>query len=407
MSLILIIVFLLSLVLSGLFSGSETALFSLNKFRLQRMTKAGRGPQAVIEILQDPARLLVTILFGNLLVNVGLTSISTYVAIDLFGNEGVGIVIIGLSFILIVFGEVFPKNVAVNNPERFACRTAPLLIQIQKLLKPIVWLLLTLTSNLKSLFLRTDAIDEPLVTKEELEQIIHEGKVRGALQAEEELLISRILQFTETRVQTIMIPRRDIIAVPHHWSQQKFLEFLKKHRHSKIPVFHEQLDSIRGIVYAKDVIFSPADHFTALMKPAYYVPESKRIFELFEELRHHQRHMAIVVDEYGGTCGMVTMEDILEEIFGEIYDEYEVMHVPIRRIGNSRYRVDARLPIKDVNRALNLNLPQEDYDTLAGLILELFEDIPGVNSSAAYGMVSFTVERVVRNRILSVLVEIR
>jgi len=380
-------------------------LLSLNKFELRKMKKKYKNTSVIEKLLSKPSELLSTILLGNLLVNIGLSSMGTYIALKLFGKNGVGIAIVVLTFILLIIGEITPKTLAFRNPVRFASLTARRIRDFGKLFYPIRRLVLGISNYFINKFTGEERDSDKALTKEEIKTVIKVGKKEGIIEEEEEKMIRSVLSFREIPISRIMIPRVDVKAASVEWTKKQVINFLYKTKHSKIPVYKESEDKIIGVLYAKDLLLNPEKDVEEIIKPAIFVPETKTLDSLFEIFLKEERRIAIVVDEYGGTSGIITLEDILEEIFGEIYDEYEIPEVLIKKLGSKRYRIRGKTPVQEINNLLNLNLPEDAADTIAGFVLDLFQKIPEENEKIVYGNLIFTVERIFENRIIFLLVE--
>lgn len=311
-----IIAIVILLVFSAFFSGSETALFSLDPLALRKIRRMGKGVKKINLLLQNPMRLLATILIGNMLVNVTASSIAASIAIDIFGDRGIGISIGVMTFLLLLFGEVSPKRYAIERSSRVALFSAKPLRYISRLFYPIHLVFSRLLPIPKK---------EPTLTEEELKAIIDIGHREGIIAGHEKDLIGAMLGFTDTLVKDIMIRRENIKAGSIDLTQDEFINFAKGIKHSKIPVYKNSLDNIMGIVYAKELFLYPEKSFSEITKPVLSVPYNKKIKDILQIFERENLKIAIVLDEKGLTCGLVTMEDIIEEVFGEIYDEFEIL----------------------------------------------------------------------------------
>lgn len=407
-----LILFVLLILLSAFFSGSETALFSLSKFSLQKMIEEKRkGAGKVSVLLERPQQLLVTILVGNTLVNVTLASIAALVTTDLshrFGwGETIALIlnILVVSFILVVCGEITPKVYAFQHAERFSLLIAPGIRTVSLVLLPITRLLTSFMESLATRFGSKEPL--PFVTEEELKTMVEVVGEKGAvLEEEEKEMIHSIFEFGETSVREVMVPRIDMVCVEVGTDKRKLLELIRQTGYSRIPLYEETVDNIKGIVYAKDLLQvlgeSEEIDLLKLARKPYFVPESKKIDELLREFRQKKVHIAIVVDEYGGTAGLVTLEDLLEEIVGEIQDEYDREEPPYQWVDESTLVVDARLDIHDVNELLQVELPSDGFETLGGFIYSLEGSVPQQGEELEYGSLKFIIEKVEGHRICKV-----
>ena len=397
-----LLLLILLLFLSSLYSGSETAYFSLSKVSLRKLTSKYRSSKRIKRLLKDPHSLLITILIGNMIVNVYFSGIATQMLVPLLKGEGVILSIIIVTFLLLIFGEITPKSVALKNPFKFSVFSSQFLLISFYLFSPVR----TLLKSLTDIFLRpVKKKTDVTLTEDEFDALIEISEKEKVLDKKEREMIRSLLEFTETEVSQIMTPRIDIHAAPIDMEQSDFIQFLKKVKFSKIPIYEESLDKIIGVVYSKDVFLNPQKKFTEFIREPIFVPESMKIDELLKELYSKNERIAIVVDEYGGTAGLVTLEDILEEIFGEIYDEFEFPKVPIRKLKEEVYLVSGKTSIKEINQKLKLNLPEEEFDTIAGLILDILGRIPKTGEKVRYKNIEFEIEKATLKRIVSVIIK--
>ena len=404
---ILILKFILLVVFlsfSAFFSASETALFSLDSIKLKRLTQEGKNTSVIMRLLENPMRALTTILAGNTLVNIAISAIITSLLIDFLGNKGVGISIGVTTLILLTFGEITPKVIAIHNNEKLAYAFSPLLYGFSRFISPFLFLATRICDGIISFF-RLNLAKEPTLTEEEFKTVMEVGHRHGVVAKSEKEMVVSILELTATTASEVMTPRTDIKAVSSSWDREKALMFAKKIRHSKIPVYKDSFDNISGIVYAKDLFLEESQSPSDLIKPVLFVPATKKISELIRDFYRQEQKMAIVVDEYGGTSGLVTLQDILEEIFGEMHDEFEVREELVEILPNGTYRISGRAPVYKVNEDCGLKIAPGDYETIAGFLLDAFGKIPaeGERMKTAGGI--FTIEKVMGRRIKSVLLE--
>jgi len=396
------------LCLSAFFSGSETALFSLSKLQIHRLQrKFTRRGTTVSLILSQPYQLLTTILIGNMLVNVAASSFATLLAIRIWREAGVGIAIALMTFMIIVFGEITPKIYAVQQPEQFALRIAYLVKFFVKLFFPIRKILKYVTGFFITRLGGTVSLRKPYLTEKELQNLIRIGKKEGIVKESEEEMIYSVFEFGDTEASEIMIPRVDMVAIEIDSPSESVGKVMREAKHARLPVYRKNLDDITGIIHTKEYLLSPQEDIKPLMKPAVFIPETKKIDEMLKEFQERQLQIAIVVDEYGGTAGLITLEDILEEIFGEIQDEFEPRERLIEIIDKKTVILDGKLEPSMVNRRLNLNLPEEESDTIGGLIFFLFGRIPKEGEKIDFKNLTFTVTKMRKKRIKKVLLEIK
>jgi len=400
-----IVVLFLLLICSAFFSASETAIFSSKKVRIRHLAEEG-DPRAILtsRLLEQPNRLISTILVGNNVVNIGATALATTLAIGIFGDTGAGIATGFMTVIILVFGEITPKTLASRRAEEVALKTSRFINTLGIILWPLIKVLNLLTNALIKIF-GGQSKESPLVTEEEIRMLVNVGQEEGLLDQDEREMINSIFEFDETLVREVMIPRIDIIAVNAAESIDNVIKLIVAVGHSRIPVFENTVDDIVGVLYAKD-LFEPLlgkegtrGSIKQLMRPAYYVPESKRVRDLFAELRKEKVHMAIVLDEYGGTAGLVTIEDLIEEIVGDIQDEFDREEKNIETLSDGELLVDARTPIYDINEILELDLPDDEFDTISGLVFHNLGKLPYEGQELDIGSLHVIVAKVTGRRI--------
>lgn len=391
------------LMLSALFSASETALFSLSKMQLRRLKAARPGRCAVIEdLLNTPRRTLNTILTGNMLVNVSVSAIVTETALRLGGQKGLGLAMGLATFLLLVFGEVTPKTFAITHAENFSCFICRYLQLFAKIVFPLRWLWAKAADFLSQRIIGRKYLNEPFLTEEEIRGLVSIGEKEGVVSKEEEQMISNVFDFAVRSINEIMIPRVDIIAVDFNQDAAHLEQILKTSRHSKVPVYKDSVDNILGIIYAKEYLVAPRPDWQGLVKPILFVPDTKKIEEVLLEFQGTRSYIAIVTDEYGGTSGLVTIEDILEEIVGEIQDEYDREEKLIVRADENTVSVSGKTSLHDLNEEMGTHFKVEDVQTVAGLVGHLFGRIPKSGESIRYRHFLFIVDDVRKRRVRKV-----
>ncbi|WIV67976.1 hemolysin family protein [Natrialbaceae archaeon AArc-T1-2] len=393
--------------LSGFFSSSEIAMFSLPKHRIEGMVEDGvTGAELVKELKDDPHRLLVTILVGNNIVNIAMSSIATALLSIYFGGLiGVILATFGITAIVLLFGESAPKSYAVENTESWALRIAKPLRITEYLLYPLIVLFDYLTRQVNKLTGSTGAIETPYVTRDEIQEMIESGEREGVLAEEEHEMLTRIFRFNNTIVKEVMTPRLDVTAVPKDADIDEAIETCIQSGHARLPVYEGSLDSIQGVVHIRDLVrdlnYGEGDDLELedLIHPTLHVPESKNVDELLSEMRENRMHMAIVIDEFGTTEGIVTMEDMIEEIVGEILEGGE--EEPIEEIDDRTVLVRGEVNIEDVNEALEVELPEgEEFETIAGFIFNRAGRLVEEGEEITFDGVRITVEDVENTRIM-------
>ena len=382
-SLYIIISFILLIILSAFFSGTETAYFNIKTHR-------DDIPSKLKDLLDNPRRLLVSILTGNTIVNVGIGSLAAIITYKISpDNQNLMLLqVIVVSTILIIFGEILPKTIAMRSSSQFANIVYYPLRAFMILLHPITLILNGINKFVLKLVPKEE---KSFDTEEELEILAELGEEKGSLDEEESDMIRSIIKFDDKTVREIMTPRVDILSLPSDASIDDAMDLIAKKQFSKIPLYRENIDEITGIVYAKDLVpyligSRPNVKLQSISRNVYFVPEQKPIDDLLNDFKEKKISLAIVVDEWGGTSGMVTLEDIVEEVMGEIRDPYDLEKSPVSRINDENFIVDGKISIYDLEEEIEgMSFPEDrDYDTLGGLILDNLEDIPKQGQSVVH-----------------------
>ena len=403
------------LILSAFFSASETALFSLNKLQLKKIQKEESGwrVNSIIKLLDDPQKTLITILTGNMFVNIAASSLATYLAIKLFGNVGIGIAGGIMIFMILVFGEIVPKSLAISNAETIAKKIARPIEIISSFLFPLILFFKIIINSLYYFFGKKRIKEKKEITEEDLITLINVGEDEGVIEEEEKKMIRNIFEFGDTMVKEVMVPRVDMACIPSEAKLNSILRLIKKMGHSRIPVYKENVDNIIGILYTKDLLivyeqwYKSKEKFDLkkIIRRAYFVPENKKIDDLLDIFQRDKIQIAIAIDEYGGTAGLVTMEDVVEEIVGEIIDEYDKETKLYEIIDNNTVIADGIISIDKINELLNIEIPENDFETLGGFIYDLMGRVPIKNEIIEYKNIQITIEQIVKNRIIRVIIK--
>ena len=382
--------------LNAFFAASEIAFIALNDTKIEKQAKEGNKKAKQIEkMLETPSKFLSTIQIGITLAGFLSSAFASDafasklapvlnnmipIGINIWQNISILIITIILSFFTIVFGELVPKRLAMKHYEKIAFATIGIIRTISIITAPFVKLL-SVTTNAISKIFGVGENEEEIVTEEEIKMMVDQGKEDGTIQEDEKEYINNVFEFNDIVDSEIMTHRTDMFAVDINTGANELLEEIIKDdcKHSRIPVYDETVDEIKGILYVKDIIKNIGKKtfkIKNIMKEAYFVSQNKLINELFKEMQKNKKQMAIVVDEYGGTAGLITMEDILEEIVGDIFDEYDEFEEEYEKIDDKTYIISGKMPIYDVNKLLNSNIPEGDYDTLSGYLQEELGRIP-------------------------------
>lgn len=405
MTIIILVIF------SGFFSAAETAFSSVNKIRIRNYVNAGdKRAVKVLKIIDDYDKSLSTILIGNNIVNIASASIGTIIFTKMFGESGVGIATFVMTIILLIFGEIIPKTFAKENSEKFSLLIASILSLMITLLSPISIMFVGL-KNVISKNSSKNKVNQPSVTEQELKYIIEEIQVEGVLEKQEGKLVQSALDFDEITVSQVLTPRVDIVAIDVNSAIEEIKDIFITERYSRIPVFEKNIDNIVGVLHEKDFFKSYIENdkiiLSKLIQKTIYIPPKKKISEVLKELQKQKLHMAVVSDEYGGTKGIVTLEDILEELVGEIWDEADEVEQTVTKISNSSYIVNGDINIFEMFEKLDLryNDFESGSNTVSGWVLETFEKIPDQGESFEYKNIKITVRTIYEQRIIDVIIE--
>lgn len=414
----LLFIFILVLI-NAFFAGSEMAIVSINKNKITRMSEDDDNPKAklLLKLTNEPSKFLATIQVGITVAGFlasasAATKISTPLTnvlknLNVPGSSNISLIIVTilLSYITLVFGELLPKRIALQNSEKIALSVVKPIVFFSKITLPFVKILTFSTSVLGRLFgINNDNIEED-VSVEEIKMMIEVGQETGVINETEKEMINGIFDFDNTLAKEIMTPRTNVFAVDITADTEDIIDKILTEKYSRVPVYEEDVDDIIGILYVKDLFFGLrhnkfiAEDLTKLLRPAYFVPETKPIDILFKEMQKNKTYMTILIDEYGGFSGIVTMEDLLEEIVGNIFDEYDEMHMTINKIDSNTYMIDGLLSIDEINEVFNLNLPTDNADTIGGFVVNLLGAMPNDNEIVEYENLTFKIEKAEDKRI--------
>ena len=391
-----ILVLIILILLNAFFAATEIAFISLNDAKIEKRAKDGdKKAKQINKMLKEPSKFLATIQIGITLAGF----LSSAFASDAFADKlapmlesifpigisvwkGISIVIITiiLSYFTLVFGELVPKRIAMKNHEKVANLTIGIVRFISIITAPFVKLL-TVSTNFVSKIFGVNENEEETVTEEEIRMMVDVGEEKGTIEEEEKELINNVFEFNDITVSEIMTHRTDMYAININDNIMEMLNELDEYKYSRIPIYEETIDDIKGILYIKDLfkyisIGQKNINIRDVMREAYFISQHKMINDLFKEMQRNKKQMAIVLDEYGGTAGIVTMEDIIEELVGNIFDEYDEVENEYEKIDENTYRLSGSISICDLKKILNVEIPDGDYDTLSGYLVELLDRIP-------------------------------
>ncbi|MEO6798021.1 MAG: hemolysin family protein [Candidatus Dormibacter sp.] len=404
-----LIIIVIALVVAALAASAETSLTSISRVRLRRLVEERIAQAIVIERLhKDPNAYLSTILIANTVAIIVASSSATLLALHLYQQRvAQWLVSLLLSLVVLVFCEIAPKTLALQRSERVALNMARIVAAATWVMRPIVRVLTTITKVLVRIFAGKAQVKGPFVTEEELKMLVSVGEEEGVLEEEEREMIHGIFEMGDMRVRELMVPRTDLVAIDVTAPVEAAVALVSRHGHTRIPAYEGNLDHIVGVLYAKDLLralnHDGGKTLREIARKPYFTPESNKVTDVLRDLRKNRVHMAIVVDEYGGTAGAVTIEDIIEEIVGPIQDEYDVGEEDeIQFISPNEVVLDGRVSVDDVNDLLKLHIAGEDYDSIGGFVLNQLGAAPKVGATLHIGDAELRVEAVQGTRIKKV-----
>lgn len=403
----LLILFIL-LALSAFFSSSETALVTVNKIRMRNMAEGGnKQAETVIKTVENQGKMLSAILIGNNVVNLSASSLATVMASSLVGNKAVGIATGILTLLILVFGEITPKTMATYSAEKISLKVAGYIYFLMTVLTPVIFLV----NLLSGVVLKLCGVDtkekRESITEDELRTIVEVSHEEGVLETEEKKMITNVFDFGESLAKDIMVPRVDMTFAQVDDTYDQLLEVYRKERYTRIPVYEDSTDNVIGIINVKDLLLLDSNeefHIRDYLRQPLYTYEYKKASELMLEMRKSLNNIVIVLDEYGATAGLITLEDMLEEIVGDIRDEYDSdEEESLVEIKPGVYRVNASMKLDDLNDRLELHLESEEYDSLGGLVIGLLDHLPEEDEKVEEDGLQMTVEHVDKNRIETII----
>ena len=399
---------LILILLSAFFSSAETALTTVNKIRMQALAEEGnKRAEIVLKTVENSSKLLSTILIGNNLVNNFATALATALAIRLFGDGSLGIVTGALTVIILIFGEITPKTLATVNSEKISLAYGSVILLLMRLLTPVIIIINTICRFiLKLLHVDTDSSLNTM-TEMELRTIVDVSHKEGVIEKEERQMIYNVVDFGDSQAKDVMVPRADMVVISDTASYDEILEVFREQKYTRLPVYQDDRANIIGILNIKDFFFcNNRDHFSVrdLMYEPYFTYEFKKTSELLLEMQRKSVSISIVLDEYGASVGMISLEDLLEEIVGEIRDEYDEDEKDlIQKISEREYLIEGSVKLDDINDALELSLYSEDYDSIGGLIIETLDHLPTEQESVTVkNGITLVVQKMEKNRIETV-----
>lgn len=394
-----ILVLIILILLNAYFAATEIAFISLNDAKIERDAKDGnKKAKQILKMLKYPSKFLATIQIGITLAGFLssafasdafadklapiLNNLIPAISLDVWRGIAIVLITIILSFFTLVFGELVPKRLAMKYYEKISYATIGVIRGISIITAPFVKLL-TASTNMVSKIFGVGESEEEVVTEEEIKMMIAEGEEKGTIEKGERLLLNNVFEFNDIIVSEIMTPRTDMFAIDINDKIEKILEEIDEFKYSRIPVYEENVDDIKGILFVKDILKPLKDNekieIDKIIREPYFIPESKDIDELFKEMQQNKVQMAIVIDEYGGTAGLITMEDIIEELVGNIFDEYDEEEIDVKKIDENTYIVSGLLTSYELKKVFDIEIPDGDYETLSGYLLDRLGRIPDEN----------------------------
>ena len=404
----IIVVMIALIAMSAYFSATETAFSSLNRIRIKNAAENGNKRAAlVLSLAEQFDKLLSTILVGNNIVNIGVSSIATVLFIKLTDEvKGPTLATVVITIVVLIFGEISPKSLAKENPEKFAMFSAPIMRVLMWILTPINFLF-SLWKKLLSKLIRAD--NTPSITEEELLTIVEEAEQDGGIDESESELIRSAIEFNDLQAVDIFTPRVDVEAVELTDDKQEVADVFTKTGYSRLPVYDDTIDNIVGIIHLKDFyaqIYATDAPLASIIKPAVYITRSMKIYDLLRLLQREKAHMAVIADEYGGTVGIVTMEDILEELVGEIWDEHDEVIEEMQKLDDGSYRIVCSAAIDDLAELFDIQTdPESDITTVSGWVMECLGRIPQEGDTFSEDGLSVTVTKTDARRVLEIIVK--
>lgn len=400
-----LVVLVILLALSAFFSSAETALTTVNRLRVRALVDDGNEQAIVLaKVIDDPGKLLSAILIGNNIVNISASSIATLLATEFFGNAGAGIATGVMTLLVLIFGEITPKTMASLKAEKIALNYAKTIYAIMVIFTPLIFILDFLSGGILRLFgVDPDKRDDS-VTEEDLRTIVEAGHEDGVLEPEEHKMINNVFDFGDHQAKDIMVPRVDMCFLKLNATYEDFMNLYREEKFTRIPVYEETRDNVIGILNVKDLILydkSQEFHVKDFLREAYYTYELKNTSELMMEMRKNSISIAIVLDEYGATAGLVTLEDLIEEIVGDIRDEFDEAEAEeVQKLGEREYLVEGACKLEDLNDMIGLGIESEDYDSIGGIVIEALQHLPSENEEVTLeNGTRLIVEKIDKNRI--------
>ena len=402
------LILILLLCLSAFFSSAETSMTTVNKIRIQSLADQGdKRALTLLKVIEDSGRLLSTILIGNNIVNITASSLATTITMRLFGNAAVSISTGIITLLVLIFGEITPKTLATIHAEKIALAYARIIHLLMIILTPVIFVVNSLAHGVLTLMRVDDSAKGSTITEHELRTLVNVGHEEGVIESEERRMIYNVFDFGDSQAQDVMIPRIDVTFADINSSYEDLIELFREEKHTRFPVFEDTTDNIIGIINMKDLLLTSKEEFSLrkLLRDAYFTYEYKKTSELLVEMKANSVSFAVVLDEYGATSGIITLEDLIEEIVGDIHDEYDAEEEEdlTELVSGQEYIALGSARLDDLNEVLHLNLESEDYDSIGGYMIEQLDRFPQQGESVTTESgIRLVVDKAERNRIESV-----
>ncbi len=405
----LFILLVLLVLMSAFFSSSETALINMSKIRLKYLVKEKvKNADKLEKLYEDSNKLIGAILIGNNIVNVATSSIATIITTSRFSNAGLGISVGLTTLVILIFGEITPKNLALKNSESISLFVAPIILFLVRIFTPILFILNNISNLLSALLGQRNDDKKPTITQDELKTIVDVSNQEGVLETDETEMIQNIFEFKDLTVDDIMIQRRDIVAISADMSYDEIIDVFKNKQLSRLPIYEDTIDDIIGVLYAKDLFFTEQSKedfdIKTVMREPVFVNEFVKISDFFKKMQQVKTHIAIVLDEYGGVAGIVTMEDLVESIVGDIYDEYDQQDEEVRKLKENIYVINGNSKLTEIQDLLQVELVSKDYESLGGYLMDKMGKIPTQGDIYEDENFKFVISSMDKNRINKVKV---
>lgn len=394
--------------LSAFFSSAETSMTTVNKIRIQSLAEQGdKRALILLTVVEDSGKLLSTILIGNNIVNISASSLATTITMRLFGNAAVSVSTGIITLLVLIFGEITPKTMASLHAEKMALSYARIIQFLMFLLTPVIFLVNKMAKGVLTLLRVDDSAKGNTITEHELRTLVNVGHKEGVIETEERQMIYNVFDFGDSQAQDVMVPRIDVTFADVNSSYEDLIQLFREEKHTRFPVFEETTDNIIGIVNVKDLLLTEKKDFTLrkILRDAYFTYEYKKTSELLMEMKEHSVSFAVVLDEYGATSGIVTLEDLVEEIVGDIHDEYDIEEEDdlTEILPGKEYLALGSARLDDLDEVLHLDIESDDYDSIGGYIIEQLDRFPEKGESVITDSgIRLVVDKVERNRIESV-----